>query len=469
MSRGKHAFKILCPEPLTSGILGHRGSTKDRIQDECQCRLVMSNRDEFYPGTRLRLVVVQAEEQYWILKALDRILELLADCAETERQSPNGRTAVQGEADFLGKEAGELVLRAAVPVRVGSAIIGPKGAHVQALKEEAGAKITIDKEHRQMHQLCRLAARPEGIRIILNRISEHLAEDCVQRPKDFESWAAIRSFDWQEDHGQGRDTREGYGRDGHGRDGREFRDRDGPRDAPRDGGRYGHDAQKGGHGPNYGQGTNGPSKPGGALSRGRPRSASPRRHRSRSPGRFAAARPPAPLPMETLASALSGLQEGALDFEYEVTCELPPHKVSAMIGPGGQIVRNVRHSTGTLIHFAEGPQGQREQTMHIKGPLLGVYRAHVMMMRRYHEHEAEALAPKGHGPSPAKGGKGDRRGWDAPGRESRDGREGGKGKAPGRGGKSRGGRHEGDSREHLEGMLESLQRQLDEVKGKLGR
>ena len=26
---------------------------------------------------------------------------------------------------------------------------------------------------------------------------------------------------------------------------------------------------------------------------------------------------------------------------YEVTCELPPEKVSAMIGPGGQIVRAV--------------------------------------------------------------------------------------------------------------------------------
>eukprot|EP00913_Durusdinium_trenchii_P021667 g20359.t1 len=68
----RHAFKVLCPEPLASSILGSKGSTKDRIQDECHCRLVMSNRDDFYPHTRLRLVVIHADEQEGVLKALDR-------------------------------------------------------------------------------------------------------------------------------------------------------------------------------------------------------------------------------------------------------------------------------------------------------------------------------------------------------------------------------------------------------------
>eukprot|EP00439_Symbiodinium_sp_Y106_P024970 s480_g3.t1 len=496
--RRPHAFKILCPEPLASGVLGHRGSTKDRIQDECHCRLVMSNRDEFYPGTRLRLVVIQAEEQLSILKALDRVLDLLAECAETERQNPNGRTAVQGEPDFLGKEHGELVLRAAVPFRVGSAIIGPKGAHVQALKEEAGAKIIIDKEHQQGHQACRLAARPEGLRIVLSRISDYMAEDAAQRPSEFDSWASIRNFGQQEDghggygqshsrDGHGRDSysrngresygresygRESYGRDGHGREGygREGYGREG---YGRDGGRDGHNsyggspASHGGHAQSLrGPGATSWDQAGGA--------------RSRSPGRFAATRAhlPAAGPLEMLASALSGMQPGAVDYEYEVTCELPPQKVSAMIGPGGQIVRNVRQTTGTHIHFDEVPHGAREQTMRIKGPLLGVYRAHVMMMQRYHEHETELFEPKGKGAAPAKGGKSERRsGWDAKGRDGGKGREpmrepirqpyreqppprdAGKGRTHGGPGRPE---RSGESREHLEDMLANLERQMAE-------
>ena len=65
-----------------------------------------------------------------------RILELLLECAQSERLASSGRTAVSGEPDFLGKELDELVVRVAVPIKVGSAIIGPKGAHVQRLKEE---------------------------------------------------------------------------------------------------------------------------------------------------------------------------------------------------------------------------------------------------------------------------------------------------------------------------------------------
>jgi len=186
-----------------------------------------------------------------------------------------------------------------------------------------------------------------------------------------------------------------------------------------------------------------------------------------------------------LASALSGMQPGAVDYEYEVTCELPPQKVSAMIGPGGQIVRNVRQTTGTHIHFDEVPHGAREQTMRIKGPLLGVYRAHVMMMQRYHEHETELFEPKGKGAAPAKGGKSERRsGWDAKGRDGGKGREpmrepirqpyreqppprdAGKGRTHGGPGRPE---RSGESREHLEDMLANLERQMAEVKDRLGR
>eukprot|EP00913_Durusdinium_trenchii_P021666 g20358.t1 len=139
--------------------------------------------------------------------------------------------------------------------------------------------------------------------------------------------------------------------------------------------------------------------------------------------------------MEALHMALDQLGK-AVDLEYEVTCELPPEKVSAMIGPGGQIVRNVRQSTSTSIHFSE-VSGAREQTMHIKGPLLGVYRAHVMMMRRYHEHEAELqFPPKGASRPGVKGESkgGYEKGYDRSYGKGHDGKGYGKGYEKGKGG-----------------------------------
>ncbi|CAJ1392141.1 unnamed protein product [Effrenium voratum] len=396
MARPRHAFKVLCPEPLASGVLGAKGSNKDRIQDECHCRIVMSNRDEFYPGTRLRLVVVQSDEQDAVLKALDRILDLLAECAETERSNPNGRSAVQGEADFLGKEPEELVLRAAVPIRVGSAIIGPKGSNVKQLQEDCNAKVTIDPNHRTGHQSCRLAANFDGLRMALARISDCLADECIARPQDFEAWASVRSFDRAEDgHGKGRKRSRS------------------PRGA----------RQSRLSPPPY---------------RGKPRGG-----------------------LEVLGEALGELRSEALDFEYEVTCQLPPEKVSAMIGPGGHIIKSVRHTTGTSIHFDEVHHGAREQTLHIKGPLLGVYRAHVLLMRRYHEHEAELQF----GPSVApKGGKGERKGEKGKREEKGKGfRRESRGKGSGELSRQR------ESREELQGMLANLERQLNEVKGKLAR
>ncbi|CAE8665236.1 unnamed protein product, partial [Polarella glacialis] len=147
---------VLCPDPLVSSIMGHRGSTIHSIEDESPCKLKVSGRDQLYPGTRLRVVTIHADDSDAILRALDRILDLHLELAESERENPSQRTAVHGEPDFVGKDPGEFVFRTVVPVRVGSAVIGPRGANIQALKEETGARVLIDKNHQAGSQMLRL-------------------------------------------------------------------------------------------------------------------------------------------------------------------------------------------------------------------------------------------------------------------------------------------------------------------------
>merc|ERR1719443_388303 len=61
-----------------------------------------------------------------------------------------------------------------------------------------------------------------------------------------------------------------------------------------------------------------------------------------------------------------------------------------MIGIRGENVKQVRSATRTQIHFEEvQDKGSPTQTLVITGKVLDAYRAHVMMMKRYHDCEEE--------------------------------------------------------------------------------
>merc|ERR1712096_177851 len=97
--------------------------------------------------------------------------------------------------------------------------------------------------------------------------------------------------------------------------------------------------------------------------------------------------------LEAIASTAAEFPPGTLDEECEVTCDLPRAKVSGLIGRNGNYIQEVRRSTGCRIHFEDARNThEAHQTMLIIGPLLSVYNAHAMMMKRYHELEIEAQA-----------------------------------------------------------------------------
>merc|ERR1712039_835870 len=70
---------------------------------------------------------------------------------------------------------------------------------------------------------------------------------------------------------------------------------------------------------------------------------------------------------------------------------MPREKVSSLIGKKGDYVKEVKRTCGTKTHFKEDSGGP-QQTLQLEGKLPDVYRAHVMMMKRYHDTE-RAAAP----------------------------------------------------------------------------
>mmetsp|Transcript_40617 Transcript_40617/g.73124 ORF Transcript_40617/g.73124 Transcript_40617/m.73124 type:complete len:417 (+) Transcript_40617:26-1276(+) len=326
----RHGFKVLCPDELVARVLGARGARKDQMQDETRCTIKVSARDEYFPGTALRIMTIYSETADGPMAVIERLVYDVIECATKDSLPPGA-----SESDFLGSP-GQYVLRTAVSKPMSSAIIGPRGANVRAIREESGAKVVISPDVVAGHQMVTVTAEPGGMKLAFLQINRHVQANVDSQAYD--EWLQAR---------------------------------------PADAGAVASSS----HAVSTGKG--------GSLGKGSDRQV----HRERSPRRTA---PPMPADTEVDPSLLQALGAtaqqflpGALEMEYTITCELPKEKVSQLIGKGGGDVQRIRKATGTGIHFDVPEEGMSGQTLQIKGPLLKIYRAHALLMRRYHETDAE--------------------------------------------------------------------------------
>lgn len=402
MSGGRrHAFKLLLQEKLVTSVMGKKGATKDRIQDDTGCKLVLSNRDEYYPGTQLRTLVVFGETEQAIVPVLDAVIEFILEHGAAEA---NSLRMGEGET-HLGKEPGEYVVRLAISQKMSGGIIGNGGSNIQHLRQECGAKVFIDNNRCQGHQLVRVIAPPDGLRHALVRINEIVQQEGADSDW-FTEWASVRTFDGS--------TGDYKGDSGKGDRG----DRKGDWKADRKGeSKGGSDWRGNGKGDWKGE-IKGSGKSEWKGKNERPRS--PRR-RSRSP-RQAKEEPeefqegnhpdlpeeefhdsavesqPGPEYSSTehlqiLAGVIAELPRCILNTEQTLTCDMPREKVSALIGARGANIKEIRAATGAYIHFEEvaNPEDQH-QTLILRGHPMKVYQAHSMMMKKYHDEELAAIA-----------------------------------------------------------------------------
>jgi len=369
--RWKHAFKVLCPETLVSSIMGARGAAKDQIQDETNCKLVVSGRDEYFAGTRLRVLVILSYTAEGILPALDKVVDKIVELGEQERSNSSARPA---EPDFLGKEPGEYMLRSIILPKMSGAVIGTRGANVQSIREESNAKVFIENAVFQGHQVMKLVASSDGMRIALARINGFIQLEA--EPGWLFEWATVKGGDANAAEVTPAPAADRHARDqrwsepGH-HDKTHARDRE---RSPRRGNdlEVHHNDEREHHGI------------GSHL------------EVDRGPGtQVGPSLADDPALLQGLAATASDFPESTLDVEVTVTCDLPSQKVGALIGTHGKHIESVRQESGTKVHFEQvQDEAESQQTMVVKGPLLRVFRAHALMMRRYHEVEAEAKRPE---------------------------------------------------------------------------
>jgi len=191
---GKFAFKVLCPDPLVAAILGNNGQSVAQIQDSSGCHCNFSRRNEYFPNSNLRILVVSGQTPGDIMTCLDLVLDQVVNCCEEERQ------ALEAQA-MLGLEDGDFIdvagdIRLCIAVTEFAAKGGREGPDsITKLQEEHGVRLLIQDTVLQGHQLVVLAGSREQLMAALEFFN-----DVVQAGVDeegFASWAQVQSFEGQ--------------------------------------------------------------------------------------------------------------------------------------------------------------------------------------------------------------------------------------------------------------------------------
>merc|ERR1712187_83464 len=89
--------------------------------------------------------------------------------------------------------------------------------------------------------------------------------------------------------------------------------------------------------------------------------------------------------LEAIRMLMHEFPPGKLDLQYSVECQLPGDRVGGLIGKRGESIQEVEKATSARVNFEEAQPGEPNRPVTIVGPLISVYAAHMMLMKRYHE------------------------------------------------------------------------------------
>eukprot|EP00927_Polykrikos_kofoidii_P017765 TRINITY_DN18118_c0_g1_i1.p1 TRINITY_DN18118_c0_g1~~TRINITY_DN18118_c0_g1_i1.p1 ORF type:complete len:460 (-),score=70.29 TRINITY_DN18118_c0_g1_i1:318-1697(-) len=388
--KGRLCLKALCPDILVKAILGPRGSTKDEIQAETGARLVFSNKDDYYPGTQLRVLGIYADDFARIVNAFEWVIPKIIDLGDQERmgqQPPQHGSA----SDFLGKEAGEYLIRLCVSKCSSGEIIGPGGSRIKELRLQTGTKIFIDNETHFGHQVARIIGPPEGLQRCVERVAEASRLDFGA--EEYASWAQLVNFT---------ERVRGEGTGDAGRSSRRpRREGAGGADAwPRKGNQQDTDVQPPKHG-TRGQWPLGSGDEEGSFEQKNPFGTGVDNNTEIAEvgGWSGEAQPPPPGGAEAtervglLAEAIGRLPPGAAGVAYSMRFELPSCRIDGLAQE--EYVAHVQQTTSVHINVddeaedAEDPWSNR--SVNLIGPLVSIYTAHLLLLKRVKEAEQQEV------------------------------------------------------------------------------
>mmetsp|Transcript_1448 Transcript_1448/g.3907 ORF Transcript_1448/g.3907 Transcript_1448/m.3907 type:complete len:501 (-) Transcript_1448:102-1604(-) len=351
--RAGFCVKALAPDFLVKCILGPRGSTKDEIQRQTSTKIIISNKDDFYPGTNYRSLNVYSDVPRNIQSAFEWILPKIVESGEEEKRRPP-----PSGPDLLGKEPGEYVLRLIISKNMASVVIGVGGSNIKQLRTETGAKVFVENRSVLGHQMVRIVGVPDSLLTCLERIARFIHAE--PESEAYACYASLINFHEAEQSGNFNflpllgDPDRGYESREHDR---EQHSTANEQEAPVE--------------PLEKQGWHSER-----------RAFFPRANGSAPSG-------DTEMRAERLAETMKEFPAGKSGLQYSMTCELPSVRVQAFFGKGSDFIAHVERTTGAAIVFSHSPNDEEDaiRSMSIVGPLLSMYAAHILVVKKAHEDE----------------------------------------------------------------------------------
>jgi len=125
-------IKFLVPVYTAGAIIGAKGAEISKLKSETQTQVHLSEAQEFFPGTRERIVVVTGMEEN-VLDVFKRISNTLRTEEIPFKESDRGDRA----------EKRRKTMKCLVPASIAGKIVGKKGETVQKLQNEHSVKIDV--------------------------------------------------------------------------------------------------------------------------------------------------------------------------------------------------------------------------------------------------------------------------------------------------------------------------------------
>lgn len=172
-----YAFKTLVNDEVCASLLGSKGAIKMQIQEETGVKLVFSNRENYFPGTVFRVLGIYGDDCKAIVAAFDAIIQ---------------RIVQVGGSDHYAKENGEYIFRFLITEKMTSIFLGSNGTVVKQIRQETGAKVSIDKNVYLQQRMTEVVGTPEVITNAMNSINEWVQSD-LQDPS-YALYAGVLNF-----------------------------------------------------------------------------------------------------------------------------------------------------------------------------------------------------------------------------------------------------------------------------------
>lgn len=349
------ALKFLASESFSSAIIGKGGQVAAQIRESTGIKLKLTDRGEYYPGTKLRVITLQGDHEDDLNKAMRQIIVKLKECMDA------------GDVACGADESLELQMLA--PKLAAGGVIGKGGANITAIREDSGARVKVHSSHSHVvtagdvqEQVVSLNGSDRGVEIASAAVNKQ-----VQLTNQ-ESWFAA----WASDSATG---------GSHGRSGRDYggdssRNRDYGGESSRSG-RYSRDDSR---------------------ERGRHDSREDKDYRrsSRDSGHQGGKDG-----QSLIIDVVKGLPSSVIQDPrgFALSCVVPNALVGGLIGKGGHGTKDVQSKTQTKITIRDIPDDLEMRTLNIQGPLANACAAYMLMMERYIASEAE-LESKDNGEPP---------------------------------------------------------------------